>query len=74
MGEVYKITVIVNDSNKKHEFELLFDEKNRAERFVTAIKAVLSKKGKANVSFKGEIVPVFNNDDDILKAFTAIDF
>ena len=68
MKNLFKVTVKIR---KTEQVELLFDDQNRAERFIYATTQIMTSKGKKEVEFIPELVSVIDCDEDILEAFSS---
>ena len=68
MKDLFKVTVKIG---KTEQVELLFDDQNRAERFINATTQIMTQKGKKEVQFIPEIVSVIDCDEDIIEAFSS---
>lgn len=68
MKDLFKVTVKIG---KKEQVELLFDDQNRAERFINATTQIMTSKGKKEVEFIPELVSVIDCDEDIIEAFSS---
>jgi hypothetical protein len=66
MKDLFKVTVKVSETEK---VELLFDDQDRAERFVNATTQIMTEKGKKEVEFITELECLIDSDEDIIKAF-----
>lgn len=69
MQDIFKVTVKIKGTEPIY---LLFDNQNRAERFINAITQILNKKGKKEVEFIPEIVSLITTDEEIVEAFKTI--
>jgi vacuolar-type H+-ATPase subunit D/Vma8 len=69
MRDIFKLTVKIE---KKEQVELLFDDQDRAERFINALTQILTPKGKKEIEFIRERAQVIDCDDDVIKAFSSV--
>jgi hypothetical protein len=68
MKDLFKVTVKIG---KTKQVELLFDDQNRAERFINATTQIMTQKGKKEVEFIPELVSVIDCDKDVIEAFSS---
>ena len=68
MKDLFKVTVKIG---KTEQVELLFDDQNRAERFIYATTQIMTAKGKKEVQFIPELVSVIDCDEDVIEAFSS---
>ena len=68
MKDLFKVTVKIG---KIKQVELLFDDQNRAERFINSTIQVMTAKGKKEVEFTPELVSLIDCDEDVIEAFSS---
>lgn len=70
MKTIFSIKTKVSD----REFQFLFDDKDRAERLVHAIRSVLTAAGSEEVEFITEERELFETDEDIIDQIEFLKF
>lgn len=70
MKDLFKVTITFSETEK---VELLFDDQDRAERFINATTQIMTQKGRKEVKFITEFECLIDSDEDIIEAFGAFD-
>ena len=67
MKNIFKVTIkLPND-----EQEVFFDDQNRAEKFINAMRQIMTDKGNKEVEFVPELIGCIDCDEDIISAYSS---
>lgn len=69
MKRVFKVSVKIG---KSKPLDVLFDDQDRANRFINALKGMLNEKGKKQVVLTPDVVELIDSDEDVLRAFSKV--